>query len=89
MIDSFVRTTIEDQYERAKGMILKHRDKLDMLAKILLVEETMSVTEFLEVFEGKEKAIERAKADEERKALEAAEDAEVSTEETADEDSVV
>ncbi|MDD4319427.1 MAG: ATP-dependent zinc metalloprotease FtsH [Candidatus Peribacteraceae bacterium] len=52
-IDSFVRKTINDQYGRAKEYLTTHRKKLDDLAKILLQQETMSVEEFVEVFEGK------------------------------------
>jgi cell division protease FtsH len=59
-IDHFVRRILDEQYVRAKGMLLQHRTKLDELAQVLLKEETMSVEEFLEVFEG-EKAVEREK----------------------------
>ncbi len=52
-IDSFVRTTIAQQYERAMNFLRTHRKKLDELSKILLQKETMTVDEFLEVFEGK------------------------------------
>ncbi|MBI3331870.1 ATP-dependent zinc metalloprotease FtsH [Candidatus Peregrinibacteria bacterium] len=52
-IDGFVVKTIAQQYERAKGFLLKHRDKLDILAKLLLQKETMSVTEFTDIFEGR------------------------------------
>ncbi len=72
-IDAFVRKAIADQYQRAKGMLLKYRGKLEDLVKILLQKETMSVAEFLEVFEGRVEKIEQAKADEERKAEEAGE----------------
>ncbi len=51
-IDAFVERTIREQYERALGMLRKHRTKLDELAKILLKQETMSVEEFLGIFEG-------------------------------------
>src|SRR3989338_4195247 len=44
-IDSFVLKTIADQYQRAKGMLQKHRGKLEDLSKILLQKETMSVAE--------------------------------------------
>ncbi len=57
-IDDFVRKTLADQYDRAKDFLIKHRAKLDELAKLLLTEETMTVERFLEVFEG-EKAKER------------------------------
>ena len=52
-IDEFVRETIKKQYERAKSMITKNRKKLDELAKILLEKETMSLEEFLDIYEGK------------------------------------
>jgi len=55
-IDEFVRQTTAEQYERAKGFLLKYRTKLDDLAKVLLQKETMSVEEFLEIFEGKKPA---------------------------------
>ncbi len=54
-IDAFVHRTIAKQYERAKGFITQHRSKLDELTEILLKTETMSVEEFLEVFEGGKK----------------------------------
>ena len=52
-IDEFVRETIQEQYKRAKDMVAKHRKKLDELAAVLLKKETMSLEEFLEIFEGK------------------------------------
>jgi cell division protease FtsH len=52
-IDDFVQRTIKEQYERASGFLRTHRKKLDDLSKILLQQETMSVEEFLEIFEGK------------------------------------
>ncbi len=52
-IDSFVRKTIQEQYERALTFLRTHRKKLDQLSKVLLEKETMTVEEFLEVFEGK------------------------------------
>lgn len=54
-IDSFVKSTIATQYERARGFITKHRKKMDELAEALLEDETMSVQEFTEIFEGKKK----------------------------------
>ncbi len=55
-IDEFVRTTIGDQYERAKGYLKKHRKKLEELAEVLLENETMSLEDFKEVFVGKKPA---------------------------------
>ena len=53
-IDTFVQKTLEKQYERALGLLKKHQKKLDELSKILLERETMTVEEFLVIFEGKE-----------------------------------
>jgi cell division protease FtsH len=60
-IDAFVKETIEKQYERALGMLKQHRDKLDILAKILLKQETMSIGEFEEIFSGKKSNGEKRK----------------------------
>lgn len=51
-IDAFVRTTIDEQYERAKKFLLTHRKKLDELVTSLMKVETMSVDEFIEIFDG-------------------------------------
>jgi cell division protease FtsH len=75
-IDEFVRKTIADQYDRAKVFLTKYRTKLDELSKILLEKETMSVDEFLEIFEGKEH-VKKAKEMEEKKAEEAGQKPEV------------
>lgn len=52
-IDHFVRETIAAQYVRAEGFLKHHEKKLHELAKVLLKEETMSVEEFVAIFEGK------------------------------------
>lgn len=52
-IDLFVRATIDDQYKRAVSFLKQHEKKLHELAQILLKEETMSVEEFVAIFEGK------------------------------------
>ncbi len=52
-IDHFVLQTLTEQYERACGLVTKHRKKLDQLATVLLEKETMGVEEFLEILEGK------------------------------------
>lgn len=52
-IDDFVRTTINEQYERSLGMLRQHEEKLKELALLLLKKETMSVEEFIEIFEGR------------------------------------
>ncbi len=62
-IDDYVRKVIGEQYVRAKAYLTRHRAKLDELAKVLLQKETMTVEEFVEVFDGeKGKEIEKKKA---------------------------
>lgn len=51
-IDTFTRETIAREYVRAKGLLLKHRAKLDEITEKLLKIETMSFEEFEEIFEG-------------------------------------
>ncbi len=46
-IDEEVRRVIEESYERAKKIILAHREKLDEIVKILLEKETLEREEFL------------------------------------------
>jgi len=52
-IDEFVRETIRAQYVRAKDLVQKHKVVLDTLAKVLLKKETMSLEEFVEIFDPK------------------------------------
>jgi cell division protease FtsH len=59
-IDAFVQQTLQEQLERAKAMVKKHKAKLDDLAELLLKRETLSLEEFLEVFEGKKSAADLA-----------------------------
>jgi cell division protease FtsH len=63
-IDDWVRKTVAEQYERAKGFLMKHRKKLDEVVEDLMKKETMSVEEFLEIFEGKAVAKTAKKKDE-------------------------
>jgi len=60
-IDTFVRMTINEQYKRAMAMLRKHHSTMGKLAEILLQHETMSLDEFLEIFEGKKPANAAAK----------------------------
>ncbi|MDD5040997.1 MAG: ATP-dependent zinc metalloprotease FtsH [Candidatus Peribacteraceae bacterium] len=53
-IDEFVKKTIQFQYERALGFLTQHRDKMELLSKVLLKKETMTVEEFTEIFEGRQ-----------------------------------
>ncbi len=66
-IDDWVRTTVREQYERAKGMLLKNRKKLDEVVELLMKKETVSVEEFLEIFEGKPMAKVAKKKEEAKK----------------------
>jgi len=52
-IDSFVKKTLSQELTRAKTLVQKHKVKLDELAIVLLKKETMSLEEFLEIFERK------------------------------------
>jgi cell division protease FtsH len=52
-IDDFVRKTLQEQFERAKAFLHRHRPKLELLAKALLKKETLTVEEFKDIFEGK------------------------------------
>lgn len=52
-IDAFVRDTIARQYKRALDYLKKHEKKLHEITEILLKQETMSVEEFIAIFEGK------------------------------------
>jgi cell division protease FtsH len=60
-IDSFVRDTINEQYKRALDMLKKHEKKLEEITRVLLEKETMSVEEFVELFDGKAAAKKIAK----------------------------
>jgi len=54
-IDMFTKKILNAELDRAKGLIQKHRKKLDELAEVLLRDETMSFDEFLEIFSGEKK----------------------------------
>ena len=54
-IDTFVREVLTEQLKRAMDTLKKYRAKLDELAEILLKTETMTIEEFTEIFDGKEK----------------------------------
>jgi len=44
-IDDEVHALVHESYERAKSLLLQHRDKLDMLAKRLIEKETIDIEE--------------------------------------------
>ena len=50
-IDEFVRETLQREYARALGMLNVHLQKLHEIAVVLLKKETLSVKEFLVIFE--------------------------------------
>lgn len=52
-IDDFVRATMAEQYERAKAFITDNMDKMLRLHEVLMKKETMSIEEFIEIFEGR------------------------------------
>ena len=52
-IDDFVRDTITEQYKRALDILKKHEKKLRDITAELLKQETMSVEEFIALFEDK------------------------------------
>jgi cell division protease FtsH len=52
-IDAFVKGTLDEQYKRAYAMLTKHEKKLHEITKVLLKKETLSVEEFIDIFEDK------------------------------------
>jgi cell division protease FtsH len=50
-IDSAIRKIVDDQYERAKGIIIEHRAALDKLAELLLKHETLEGKHVHEIIE--------------------------------------
>jgi cell division protease FtsH len=53
-IDNEVRQIVDAAYERAREILLKHRQKLDLVARRLLEVETLEADEFLALIEGRE-----------------------------------
>lgn len=51
-IDNEVRRILETAYHRAKTVLLEQRDKLEMLARVLLEKETLDRTAFEEIMTG-------------------------------------
>ncbi|MDA1209251.1 MAG: ATP-dependent zinc metalloprotease FtsH [bacterium] len=54
-IDEFVRETIQAQYVRSLGILRTHKAKLDILCKELLKTESLSLDEFIKIFDPQEK----------------------------------
>ena len=51
-IDAQVMAIIDEQYGRAKDLLLENRDKLDLVANTLLEVETLEADEFVALLEG-------------------------------------
>ncbi len=51
-IDAEIKAIIMRAYDRAKNLLIEHRDVLDRIAEHLLERETLSADEFIKVFEG-------------------------------------
>ena len=49
-IDAEVKQLVGDAYRRAKDILIKHREVLDVLAERLLDQETIDVKEFGKIF---------------------------------------
>jgi len=51
-IDAIMRKTIQEQYDRAKKILLDHNEELERLAKALIQHETLDIEEVRKVIEG-------------------------------------
>ena len=54
VIDSEVKALVDQAYAEVKDLIIKNRDKLELIAKKLLERETLTGDEVKAIFEGKE-----------------------------------
>lgn len=61
-IDQEVKRIVENAYNRAKTVLTDNRAKLDMLAKILIEQETLDRATFEEVMDGRTTSLESAPA---------------------------
>ncbi len=52
-IDAEIRRIIESAHEQARGILMEHRDKLELLSEILLRRETIEREEFLGLLDGR------------------------------------
>ena len=57
MIDEEVRTLIDRAYQRAREVLVEHRDTLDRLAQRLVKEETLEQSALAEIFEAPEEPV--------------------------------
>ena len=53
-IDEEVRNIIDRNYERAKKVLVEHRDKLDVMAQALMKYETIDTAQIEDIMQGKE-----------------------------------
>jgi cell division protease FtsH len=68
-IDVEIRRIIEEAHDRARTLLLEHRDQLDSLSEVLLRRETIEREEFLGLLDGKsEEDVFRAKDEREAQA---------------------
>ncbi len=51
-IDDEVKRILQAAYERAKGLLLDQKDKMDELVRILIERETLNADEFVEIVDG-------------------------------------
>ncbi|MGJ3237322.1 MAG: ATP-dependent zinc metalloprotease FtsH [Anaerolineae bacterium] len=51
-IDDEVKIILESAYARAKGILEKHKDKIELLVEILMERETLDSTEFIQIMKG-------------------------------------
>ena len=51
-IDDEVKRILQAAYERAKGLLLEQKDKMDELVQILIERETLNSEEFVEIVDG-------------------------------------
>jgi cell division protease FtsH len=57
IIDQEIRRIIEEAHQRARDILVEHRDKLERLSAILLRRETIARPQFLALLEGAEEAV--------------------------------
>ena len=75
-IDEEIRVIIENSHQRAKGLLMDHRQQLDLITNILVERETLEKEEFESLLAGKSEQEIFAKKDAERAAREKQEERE-------------
>jgi cell division protease FtsH len=56
-IDEEVKRIVQTSYDRARSILMQHRDKLDELARILIEQETLDRASFEDIMNGKRASI--------------------------------